>query len=328
MKFGVLLPHFGSQASFARLMEGVVEAEELGYDSVWVRDHLVYWPHDYEDPDRTWFDPYVVLSGAAASTTRLVLGTATLIPYRHPIHETQMLASLASLAGPGRVIAGWGRGNDDREFAAAGFAASKERRRGARLEEHLDIIRALWRGEPLDYSGEFYKPFSDVQVTAPALDHDIPHWYGGGSAIAIQRTVRAFDGLLASRLPRDSLRRRIDYMKELSAAQDKPVPVVALVAYVSPADESGDGMSHVDLDRMIPATRARHPKSSFEETDDLGGIVSTGQPPDIARNLISFARLGVSHFIIDLRTQFNVWERSMRMVAAEVIPEVRDSSLR
>ena len=51
-----------------------------------------------------------------------------------------------------------------------------------------------------------------------------------------------------------------------------------------------------------------HPESSFEETDDLGGIVSTGQPPDIARNLISFARLGVIHFIIDLRTQFNVWE--------------------
>ena len=50
MKFGVLLPHFGAEASFARLMEGAVEAEELGYDSVWVRDHLVYWPHDYEDP--------------------------------------------------------------------------------------------------------------------------------------------------------------------------------------------------------------------------------------------------------------------------------------
>ena len=87
MKFGLLLPHFGSQGSFSRLMEGVVEAEELGYDSVWVRDHLVYWPHDYEDADRTWFDPYVVLSAAAARTTRLALGGATLIPHRHPIHD-------------------------------------------------------------------------------------------------------------------------------------------------------------------------------------------------------------------------------------------------
>ena len=323
MEFGLLLPHFGAEASFTRLMDGVVEAEELGYDSVWVRDHLVYWPHDYEDPDRTWFDPYVMLSGAAARTTRLKLGTATLIPYRHPIHDTQMLASLASLAGPGRVIAGWGRGNDDREFAAAGYT---ERRRGARLEEHVEIIRSLWRGEPFDFDGEFYPPFSDVQVTAPGLDHDIPHWYGGGSAQAVERTVRGFDGLLASRIPRDSLRMRIDYMKELSAAQQKPVPVVALVAYVSPADGSGDGMSHVDLDRLISATRDLHPDSSFESSDDLEGVVSTGQPPDIARNLASFADLGVSHFILDLRTQFHSWEPLMRMMAADVLPQVRDAS--
>lgn len=324
MKFGLLLPHFGSQGSFSRLMEGVVEAEELGYDSVWVRDHLVYWPHEYEDADRTWFDPYVVLSGAAARTTRLALGGATLIPHRHPIHDTQILASLASLAGPGRVIAGWGRGNDDREFAAGGYG--EDRRRGARLEEHVRIIRDLWRGNPVDYSGEFYQPFSDVQVAAPGLDHEIPHWYGGGSELAIERTVRTFDGLLASRIPRDSLRMRIEYMKELSAAQNKPVPEVALVQYVSPADESGDGMSHADLDRLIPAVRTRHPESSFEASDDLEGLVSTGQPPDIARGLASFARLGVSHFVIDLRTQFHVWERSMRMIAADVLPQVRDDS--
>ena len=322
MKFGLLLPHFGSQGSFSRLMEGVVEAEELGYDSVWVRDHLVYWPHDYEDADRTWFDPYVVLSAAAARTTRLALGGATLIPHRHPIHDAQLLASLASLAGPGRVIAGWGRGNDDREFAAGGYG--EDRRRGARLEEHVGIIRDLWRGNPVDYSGEFYQPFSDVHVAAPGLDHEIPHWYGGGSKPAIKRTVRSFDGLLASRIPRDSLRMRVDYMKELSAAQNKPVHEVALVQYVSPADDTGDGLSYADLDRLIPAVRSRHPESSFEASDDLEGLVAAGQPPDIVRNLVLFARLGVSHFVIDLRAQFNVWERSMRMIATEVLPQVRD----
>jgi alkanesulfonate monooxygenase SsuD/methylene tetrahydromethanopterin reductase-like flavin-dependent oxidoreductase (luciferase family) len=322
MKFGLLLPHFGPHASSARLVEGVVAAEELGYDSVWVRDHVVYWPHEYEDPDRTWFDPFIVLAAAASRTTRLILGTATLIPYRHPIHDAQMLASLAAVAGPGRVIAGWGRGNDDREFAAVGYT---DRRRGARLEEHVEMIRDLWTGDPVDYPGGFYAPFSGVQVSSPGLLGDLPHWYGGGSKLAVERTVRVFDGFLASRIPRDSLRMRVDYMEELSAASGKRTPEVGLVMFVSPGASVEEGMAHVDLDRLVVATRKRHPESSFDSSPDLEGIVFAGPPSNIAGNMLSFAEVGVEHFVLDFRAQFGEWESLMAMAAEEVLPQVRES---
>ena len=112
MTYGVLLPHFGPHATRERLLEGTRRVEALGFDAVWVRDHVVFHPHAYEPQDLTHVDPFVVLSALAAVTTSVVLGTATLIPHRHPIHTALLLGSLDYLA-PGRVIAGWGIGAND-----------------------------------------------------------------------------------------------------------------------------------------------------------------------------------------------------------------------
>jgi alkanesulfonate monooxygenase SsuD/methylene tetrahydromethanopterin reductase-like flavin-dependent oxidoreductase (luciferase family) len=57
MKFGLLLPHFGEHASRANVIEGAIRAEQMGFDSVWVRDHLVFEPHgEMEKPNRTFYD--------------------------------------------------------------------------------------------------------------------------------------------------------------------------------------------------------------------------------------------------------------------------------
>ena len=86
MKYGLLLPHFGEEADRDKLLDGARRAEELGFDSVWVRDHLIFEPHgEMEKPDRTFYEPLTTLTAIGAVTRRLQLGTGSLIPYRHPL---------------------------------------------------------------------------------------------------------------------------------------------------------------------------------------------------------------------------------------------------
>jgi len=102
MKFGLLLPHFGEHASKRNVIDGSVLAEQVGFDSVWVRDHLVFEPHgEMEKPDRTFYDALTTLTAIGAVTERIELGTGSLIPFRHPL-VTALMAE--------RSLSSWGRG--------------------------------------------------------------------------------------------------------------------------------------------------------------------------------------------------------------------------
>lgn len=316
MKFGLLLPHFGSHVDTSRLLDGAARAEQLGFDSVWVRDHIVYWPHNFEDPDPTWLDPFVVLTAIAARTSRLTVSTATLIPHRHPIDAAQLLSSLATFAGSAGIIAAWGRGNDDREFEAIGAEVS---RRGQVLEEQIEIIRALWKGEPVEHSGRFYQ-FSGARIASPGLRAPMAHWYGGGSIRAIERVTRQFDGWLASRIPRSVLRTRIDHLRRLSADAGRERPTIGLITLVSPGD--GGPAGRLDVDRLVNDTARRYPEAGIHGPADLDGVLVAGGPDRIADEVAAFRKIGVDHFIFDLRAHFDEWQSSLEIIGTEVLPRL------
>ena len=96
MKFGLLLPHFGEYADRRRVLDGAQLAEELGFDSVWVRDHLIFEPHgEMESPVRTNFEALATLTAVGAVTAHIELGTGSLIPYRHPLHTALAVATIS-----------------------------------------------------------------------------------------------------------------------------------------------------------------------------------------------------------------------------------------
>src|SRR3990172_141431 len=97
-EYGLLLPHFGEHASRDSLLGMARAAEAHGFDSVWVRDHLVFHPHGMEGQDRTHIEPLITLGAIAGATDRLKLGTGSLIPFRHPIHTALALSSLEFVA--------------------------------------------------------------------------------------------------------------------------------------------------------------------------------------------------------------------------------------
>ena len=109
LKFGLLLPHFGADASIEKCLDGARKAESYGFDSVWVRDHLVFEPHGIEGSDRTHIEGLLVLGAVAVVTKRLVLGTSMTICHRHPIHLAQLFAALSAIS-EGRIVMGMGVG--------------------------------------------------------------------------------------------------------------------------------------------------------------------------------------------------------------------------
>ncbi len=134
-RFGLLLPHFGIEASQDLLIEGAQLAERLGLDSLWVRDHLVFHPHGMEGTDRTFIEPLVTPSFLAGVTERIGLGTATVIPFRHPINLAYNVASLAWMTRR-RLDLGIGSGTFDHEFDVIGMG---EADRPALMIERLEI---------------------------------------------------------------------------------------------------------------------------------------------------------------------------------------------
>src|SRR6184192_2172529 len=117
-RFGLLVPHFGLEADQDLLVDGARLAESLGFDSVWVRDHLVFHPHGMEGDDRTHINPLVTLSLVASATDKLILGTGSLIPHRNPIHTALLITSLQFVAKPRQVIVGFKLSNYNHEFEA------------------------------------------------------------------------------------------------------------------------------------------------------------------------------------------------------------------
>ena len=145
LRFGLLLPHFCEHASVQASIAGARRAETYGFDSVWVRDHLVFTPHGSDGTNNTHIEGLMVLAAVAAATKQLTLGTAMAICHRHPIHLAQAFSGLSAIS-KGRVIMGLGLGGFPGEFAAAGRpTALPDRVNLARA--NVDICRRLWAGE-------------------------------------------------------------------------------------------------------------------------------------------------------------------------------------
>src|ERR687897_2480996 len=122
-------------------LEEVTRAEELGFDSVWMEEH-------HSVTNHYWPSPLTVLAGYATRTTKLTLGTDILVaPFYHPVRLAEDVAMLDVMSN-GRMVLGIAIGYKPDEFALYGAALDK---RGARFEEQLQIMSALWRGEHVQW---------------------------------------------------------------------------------------------------------------------------------------------------------------------------------
>ena len=179
MRFGVFLPSFiipGRERTHPDDIRAFARrAEELGFDSLWITDHIVTAHRFYRV---SWLDSLMTLSHVAAVTAEVKLGTSILIlPTRQPAVLAKEIATLDYLSGH-RYIYGIGTGWYGPEFAACGVDKSE---RGARTDEVLAATMELFTGEAVNFDGRFYE-LPGVTVE-PRLDPAPPVWAAGGSQL-------------------------------------------------------------------------------------------------------------------------------------------------
>jgi probable F420-dependent oxidoreductase len=195
-RLGFGLPVAGSWATPDTLRRVARRAEELGYASLWAFQRVLH-PVDADlDPaHRAALDPIVALAQAAAHTERIELGTATICaPFTAPALLAKAMTSLDVLSG-GRLTVGLGSGWLPQEYAAAGVPFE---RRGARMEEYLRCLQALWTEDPVEFDGEFYTvPRSHVGPPPVQRPHP-PILLGGTAPQALRRAGRLAQGWIAS----------------------------------------------------------------------------------------------------------------------------------
>ena len=187
VKFGVWIPNCRHLATPGIIRGAAVRAEQLGYESVWVSDHVVVPRANIVNFGETIFDPLVTLGVIAGATSRVQLGTTVLIvPYRNAVVTAKMISSLDALSG-GRFVFGIGAGWVAAESAMLGVPFAE---RGAMTDEYLEAMRELWTSATPSFAGK-YTQFSDlVFEPKPVQKPHPPIWVGGHSRAALRRTAR------------------------------------------------------------------------------------------------------------------------------------------
>jgi probable F420-dependent oxidoreductase len=325
MTYGVLVPHFGAEASPRRIIDGAVLAEQAGFDAVWVRDHLLWTPHGMEGDDPTFVEPLAVLAAIASRTSRIFLGTAVLIPLRWPLKLAQDLASLSYLAG-GRVVAGLGLGSGQKEMGAVGFNRSQRKRI---FVETTEIVRKVWSTDHVTHDGEMF-PFEDVTIRPKPAD-PIPLWYGGTTRVSVENSVQYCDGWMPGRIPLATLDDRLELLRESSEAAGAHV-TKSIIPLVKVDKSAGQARKDIDIEALAGSSEASKtwiapPSGGFDTIDDLRGILTVGDPDEVIEQIAELASRGMDHFVFDLRLQHDRYEETVELIASDVLPKLRAAKI-
>lgn len=202
MKFGIMFANTMSFATREGLEELARGAEAAGFESLWTVEHVVF-PDGYEseypydksgkmamDASTPLPDPLIWLTWVASVTTRIHLGTGILIlPQRNPVILAKELATIDVLSG-GRMELGVGVGWLEEEFRALGVPFDA---RGARTDESIEVMRALWDSDHASFNGRF-NSFDGISVNPKPANGRVPIHVGGHSRRAAERAGRLGDG--------------------------------------------------------------------------------------------------------------------------------------
>ena len=300
MQFGVTVPNnWGIEDVKEALAFGPL-AEELGFDSVWVMDHLFNNGYIRERlDDKPYYHPLATLSYLAATTSRVLLGTSVLVlPYHNPVELAKYTATLDQMSG-GRVTLGVGVGAMTEEFEALGIPMAE---RASLTNESIRVMKELWTNHAPTYHSQRWN-FDDLRFAPkPVQQPHIPLWIGGASPGALRRAARLGDGWHPSGLSPEEYaagKRRVSEMAEQAGRESNSLTWSARVEVEATGGPSSDRA----------ANRARIPGGDLEQT---------------ALAIAAYRDAGVEHMTLALNTGDVERIRSlMESLATETIPQFR-----
>jgi probable F420-dependent oxidoreductase len=314
MKIGVTVRNlggFGAEAGGIHVCLDLARtAEALGYDSVWVADHVILpveaqarYPYNesgrisatYRDEI---YDPLVMISALAQATERVEIGVAVLvIPYRHPLMTAKMLSTADQLSD-GRIILGAGVGWLQDEFEALGLPPEHFTRRGSVTNDYLRAMKEAWLNTgPSWYQGRYVR-FTDAGTFPhPVRQPHIPIWAGGKGEQVLIRAVRLCNGYIAIASDPTALREEVAHLRRVAEA-DRRDPTELTVA-----------MTGAITVTAAPAGTDRAPL--------------TGTAEQIVEGLNQYAEAGLQHLVTTIRAESDASLEGARAAMEQVAREVR-----
>ena len=300
IKIGVTVPNNWGVADVKDVVEFGPLAEQLGFESVWVMDHLFNNGYIGERlDDKPYYHPLATLSHISATTERILLGTSVLVlPYHNPVELAKYTATLDQMS-EGRVVLGVGVGAMTEEFEALGIPMSQ---RGSLTNESINIMKELWTNSSSSYSSRRWS-FSEIKFAPkPFQTPHIPLWIGGSSPGALKRVVNVGDGWHPSGVtPEEFSMGRLEII-ELSKRTGRNAESLTMSARVEV--EVGSGPSSARA-----ANRAR---------------LSGDNPEEMITGIEAYRSAGVEHIVLALNSgDVGRLKETMRQISETVIPHFR-----
>jgi probable F420-dependent oxidoreductase len=281
MRVGFALGNVGPIGTAENVAKIAQRAEALGYDTLWTVERLL-WPVKPQSPYpgapdgslpveyKHALDPLDALTFAAALTRNIGLGTSVLdIPYHNPVMLARRVSTLDVLSG-GRVRLGLGLGWLKDEFDAVG---AEMKGRGARADEFLEVLKAVWASDPVEFKGKYYTlPKSHISPKPVQKPHP-PIYLAAFAPAALNRIARLADGWNPGGVPVDGMKQMFDGVKQM-------------------AEEAGRDPTQLEL-----VVRAN------VEIDDkprpAAGVIFTGTLEQIREDLEGCKRIGAHEVLFD-----------------------------
>lgn len=337
VSFGVRVPNSGPLASVENIARAGVEAERMGFDSIFVHDHVVWssamhrhhissGAHEAlsDDQSADFYESLTTIGYLAAVTSRVQIGVACLVmPMRNPIYAAKQLATLDHLSG-GRLIAGVGLGSkaslESNEFEVFGVPFS---RRGPMTDEYVEAMRAIWEQPLASYDGRFVS-FTDAEIfPKPVQRPGPPVWVGGWTDHAARRTGRLGDGWVPGWLSPSEMARGAQVVRDSAVEHGRdPDAITIAVEKLTVIDRDHDAA----MARAIPTVTTS--STTYErDVDEIQFALDRhifGSVEDVSRRVAEFVDAGVTHFelkfiyptIEELLAQMELW-------AQEILPQYR-----
>jgi probable F420-dependent oxidoreductase len=281
MKFGLFGIGSGPCADPQVALAVAQLAESAGFESVWTGEHVVLpdpqAPPSPAPPTFPMLHPSTVLSFLAGGTRSLKLGTGIiLVPQRNPVVLAKELASLDVVSG-GRLLFGIGVGYLPAEFEALGVPFAE---RGARTDEYLEAMQALWTMEQPAYDGKFVK-FAGVQsYPKPVQQPHPPIVVGGMTPSAYRRAIERGDGFYGFGLDVDGTKAALRGLEDARKQVERPAELGPLEISITPSvpldADTVKALEDAGVDRVVSLMRGRTQQQLCEFVTGLGDSLVTG----------------------------------------------------
>ena len=306
MKIGISVPRIPDPTAMKRFAR---RTEALGFESLLLGDHVVLptggtnqYPYTPDgsfssSSDTPFLETMTLLGFLAACTDTIKIGsTVIILPYRNPVVQAKMFASLDVLSG-GRMICGVGVGWLEKEFEVLGVPYAE---RGAMSDEFLEIFNVLWADEFPEYHGKYYRIDGIQFFPKPVQNPRIPIWVGGHSRAALRRTAKYGDCWHTSRQTPEFIAGHLPYLRERIERARRDVKSVS-----------------ISLKRSVHFTDI-----DIQETSSIrsnGALIAGTQ--EIIDDVYACCEIGIDQLTFDFRT--NSLDDSIRVMehlADRVLP--------